>query len=630
MDKNRFFTELEGGRNTPVDYSELNKKLSETGKSSAVVTATRLEQPSALQCNSIIIIIILSCSSLASTNESYKDDFDSLSTQDHASSSGDSSNTVTHMELEAEGSALKEDATVMKETNNMQHGFTLSPIHTSSLQTTSLHDSGSNLESSLFADVRVPKEISKTEMESPSKPKLMITGLGDRHEKKLLIGRSSKSNAEERTPVTVPTSSVLPQELSSSTESSRSVISHSTSLNDGGQKKFTPLAPIPSESMAASGVIPKVDSITEEDKNVPILKPLGTGKILSKQFVVSDDSRPSELNVKAEPVLSSVRSDTPGMVHGESNSDLWRSAKLTTVPSSSSFHVNPNVGNSEAAIDSLTAVTDVPNSSVGGVDSELAELQSALARAGLPQIASTQQITRNEMSHGSTPSHKNTTTEKSDHPVEDLLYDDFNIQEIIRAITGEELASAGKEILEGRDLPTASQGTRSMKNDSPRDLKCDTKPKAVRSRTNKQKARLSSSRESLTSQTSKSNLSFRKQTASSAVHSRTNTNSNEKENSSQAVKKSKLPQRSGKPGSKKSTGRALKQTQPAPSLSPRPISSPMQHIESSPLSDLEVRSNTDLPGNQQRTRDSVKMVVMEEPVIKEVNISLIPLDIVTI
>ena len=33
-DKLKFFSELEHGRNTPLDYSQLNKELGETGKSS--------------------------------------------------------------------------------------------------------------------------------------------------------------------------------------------------------------------------------------------------------------------------------------------------------------------------------------------------------------------------------------------------------------------------------------------------------------------------------------------------------------------------------------------------------------------------------------------------------------------
>lgn len=40
-DKSKFFAELERGRNTPIDYSELNKRLSETGRSSIADTATR-------------------------------------------------------------------------------------------------------------------------------------------------------------------------------------------------------------------------------------------------------------------------------------------------------------------------------------------------------------------------------------------------------------------------------------------------------------------------------------------------------------------------------------------------------------------------------------------------------------
>jgi hypothetical protein len=37
-DKRRFFDELEQGRNTPLDYSQLNRELGETGKSSLLST----------------------------------------------------------------------------------------------------------------------------------------------------------------------------------------------------------------------------------------------------------------------------------------------------------------------------------------------------------------------------------------------------------------------------------------------------------------------------------------------------------------------------------------------------------------------------------------------------------------
>ena len=34
-DKSRFFAELEEGKSSPIDYSELNKKLTDTAKSSS-------------------------------------------------------------------------------------------------------------------------------------------------------------------------------------------------------------------------------------------------------------------------------------------------------------------------------------------------------------------------------------------------------------------------------------------------------------------------------------------------------------------------------------------------------------------------------------------------------------------
>ena len=37
-DKHRFFDELERGRDTPPDYSQLNRELGETGKSSLLST----------------------------------------------------------------------------------------------------------------------------------------------------------------------------------------------------------------------------------------------------------------------------------------------------------------------------------------------------------------------------------------------------------------------------------------------------------------------------------------------------------------------------------------------------------------------------------------------------------------
>lgn len=40
-DKKKFFAELEVGRDSPIDYSELNRKLSDTGKSSTVDLTAR-------------------------------------------------------------------------------------------------------------------------------------------------------------------------------------------------------------------------------------------------------------------------------------------------------------------------------------------------------------------------------------------------------------------------------------------------------------------------------------------------------------------------------------------------------------------------------------------------------------
>ena len=514
-------------------------------------------------------------SSSANLESEYKEDFES--------SPGSSSNTVT-----LGGSAIaKEDA---KDAGKL-HGFMLSPIHTSDVQSSSVPESPSHLEQT--SDGRPPKDSTDVDegvIEPPSKPKVVAN---ERSDGRLLKGRASKSlllnehvePAAFKTPP--PSSGILAtQEPTLSSESGKSIVSPPlASLNDGGQaKKFSPLAPISSDGGVTllTEAIHKVDSSTEK-KEACVLKPLEADSTPTR--FASDSQKPA-MKTKVEssssasaavlsPPLS--RHESAGLVHGSSNRTEGAPPKVIRMPpsSSSSPHLHQSGVDGDVA-DSLTAVTGVPDSVLSGVDdSDLAELQSALMKAGLPPISTTQQQksqssqvqprdkTVGELSH--TPTAQTVDTGEHEHPTEvSALADDFNIQELIRAITTEELATVGKEILESSPRGGASSGvlgaTRTIRAEplvrggqkrneaavgEARKGRPNLKPKSGVSR---QKPRLSDSRESLAS---KSDSSFKKQPIAARSAKPSGSGKGNGTVSIQATsKKSKLPQKS-KSGSRK-------------------------------------------------------------------------------
>lgn len=522
--------------------------------------------------------------------EIYTDYFESLSTRD-AASSGGSSSTIT------------QDSAAAK-----QHGFALSPIHASVMYASELSDSSSSMGSH-----------AKSESETP---KVATTGLSMKSDSKLLKGRASKPsllNSKQSPIVSAPASNILPQD---SVESSKSIDSSHSSFTVS-DSKFTPLAPLSDHHVVPSNIAQKVDSVTDSnrDKNTSVLKPLETDSALVKPNEGDRNKPVSGWDGQKHDVrmLSSVSSDIPLLVQSnENDTQLQPGRRLSNVLTSSLHH--------NSTVDTLTAVTDIADSSIAGAtDGQLTEVQSALVAAGLSQINTAQQKpeTPTHFQHSARsaaeglciPSHERGVAGASDDPAKDLTYESLNIQELIRAITSEEIASAGKEILEGtpmQELPPPPKVVKRTLKVKPKtvDTSADHSGfKAKQTVTSKQRTQLSSSRESLLSQGSRSDSSLRKQTA---PHSRTKTRSSGRDNSTRTAqantKRSKLPHKSDKEAVKTNIGH--KQAQKAPSLAPRPCHSPAERREESNfLSDLlGIEANT--------TR---RLIGREEPFVKEVS-----------
>lgn len=559
----------------------------------------------------------------------YKDDFEALSTGDTASSS---SNTLTR-----EGSGVEDTSPKAKAAED-PYGFALSPIHTSDLHTSSVSDS--KFHSSLFTAIKLADD---TESESPVKPKSRMGSLDKSDGVKLLKSRSSLLNIDP----SLPMNSKLTPELTESSNSSHT---------DIAQHKFTPLAPIPSDHLVASDSI-RADPIPEGVERSPqVLEPLKTMEMPPKIDLV-DSNRPVEQTVKWQdsktPNLSSMGSDDPLLVksgNGAPGSSQVGSGKLTQIPFTSSFQ---NIASAETVVDSLTVVTEVPNSSLGDMEGELTDLQSTLVRSGLPQIPITQpsppvtsqsstESIINEMSPGNSPSHETTVAEKPDHLAGDPThYSDLNIQEIIRAITGEELACITKEILESSppkkvDLSPSShvaKGARKLKSNAPTGVKLGdrTKPKRTQNSMAKQKTKLSSSRESLASQASKkSDLSFRKQTTGviarsknkrGIAHSKNETGKEKSAPSSQLTTKKPEPfQRTSQLGNKRGEHTIKTKSNQKPALQdphhPKYYYLSANQEESNPWSGIETDSNSDYFESSQRP---VKFEEMAATYAKEVS-----------
>ena len=304
---------------------------------------------------------------------------------------------------------------------------------------------------------------------------------------------------------------------------------------------------------------------------------------------------------KEHTPLSSNKSAVVVGEGGRDGSAPVASQRLTTVPAPSTLH--PHQDDNNPAADSLTVVTDVPNSTLGGeIDAEMAELQGALAKAGLPQINTWEQsygLSPRLVSH--TSAHKVEAVEQPPGPsMEELMSGDFDIQEIIRAITAEEVASATKEILEAspKKIPSGKpskpthplQGTQTVRAGPPsaapavgakkRGVYSKTKPAALPA--SKQKTQLSSSRESLAS---RSDTSVRKRSAKAGTSSGYGRSSTGPP-SVQPRQKGRIPQRikSGATVGRSSVKPAPK---PSPGLSPDVSPPSVRQDEKSLLSGSE-------------------------------------------
>lgn len=467
------------------------------------------------------------------------------------------------------GGALHEEDTKSPPDAGLQHGFALSPIHT--LLTSPKSDVGSNSgNSSLIIDTKPSEE---TEFRPPAHPRVTPGSSYTKGDTKLLKGRSSKPSlltAEQSPPISVPTSSILPQEVTSSTESS-------VTVNSSDQtQRLTPLAPILTDhAIKYSESVHKVESISGSLKNERVLKPLQAENTSSKPSAVDSSKATTsgeEMKKYDVPVLSSA--STAGVVasrSGNMESSMVRTGKLTSVPSPSTHRAN--ITSNDTAMDTLTLVTDIAASPLAGegIDSELSRAHDALLAAKpnaeqKSEVPTHLQLTarsvRDQISTESECSESGSPREggvalQSDPPEEDLAYEGLNLQELIRAITGEELASVGREILEGSPrqevsptAPVVKEARKFKRTGSAPGESSRVKRKAEQSGISKQKPHLSSSREVLASSTS-----LRKPTAASAAHSKTKVRNVGMENNtvaatSQANRRSKLPQRAAKPSSK--------------------------------------------------------------------------------
>lgn len=591
------------------------------------------------------VMLILCHSSLASE---YKDDFESLSTRD-AVSSGSSSDTITHVGSVSGDVSLKQETIRASPDADMQRGFVLSPIHDTQLSPMS--DLGSTFgNSSLFTDAKPTEPQSPSK--SPSHSKMATGSPYIKGDAKLLKGRSSKPsllNTEQ--PPAPPTGSILPQEMTSSTESSVTTSSYAEQT----QQIFASLAPISTDpSVKVSDSVHKVESITGGGlKSANVLKPLQVEKAFSKPGTGNSNRPPTSSVDKYDvPVLSSA--STEGVEAGRKESST---GKLTSVSSPSVHHLNAR--SNDTVVDTLTVVTDIADSSLGGEgDGELSRVQSALVATEQPQIKSAQHKTETSStrlqptaksidgefstaSEFSESSPRGSITEKPDLPERELNYEGLNIQELIRAITGEELASAGRDILEGSPRPEAPPEASTDKitqkfkrtGSAPGGSKVKRKPEQS-GIMSKQKSHLSSSRDSLASNSS----SLRKPTGAGAAHSRTKTRSSGKDNGTpvtgQESKRSRLPQKTtklGNIGGEQAASKALprpspainkpkklshKQTQEAHHLGPGSFPSHKEDFDH--LSGLGGMAESVLPESPQRTNNSATMATAEETLRRKV------------
>jgi hypothetical protein len=248
----------------------------------------------------------------------------------------------------------------------------------------------------------------------------------------------------------------------------------------------------------------KVESITGSLVSTSTIKPIQLDKN-------AKDSRSPEGVKRDAPVLSTV--STEGSTGGyKGNVNIATPRKLTSIPLPG-VHQQQTAASNVTMADTKTVVTGAGNSSWGGkpVETELSRVQGALAAAGgAPQVKTAQHksekspqpaaksidiefSTDSELSESSL--HEGNAPRGTDHPGTELDYEGLNIQEIIRAITGEELASVGKEILESdpvQEAPPEATATRRK----------GALVKVKRPASSQQKMHLSSSRESLVSNSS--------------------------------------------------------------------------------------------------------------------------------
>ena len=593
-------------------------------------------------------------------DEEYKDDFDSASTtpQEEAPTPSVSlaSKTIDNVDLGTDE----------------QHGFTLSPIHVSDMQTPiSTTYTRSRMEQSSLQE--------EANLGSPSKHK-MTAGMD---EGKLLEKRSSKPSllsAEE-----LPPGGHVPQELNSSTESSTMGLSPS-SLASGDEsrlKKLAPLVPL-SRDLVATTSEGVQSTFGVSGRDTYTLQSLDAEKPVIKTSISESTSTKSVSGEKGTldfvaPVLLSVKGDSPALAKNTTGTPL-RSTHITGLPPSVSDHMSlvSKSTDKKVVTDSLTAVTDIPNSSVGDIASQLADLRSpSLVSNDPPQATSPEPFSQpqtqlqasaasiaSDLPHRTSPPLRDSVaTEKLDQPETDSIYGDLDIQNIIRAITCEEMASIGKDILEtkrkqaqsppqvpkvahkgkARSTAVGPTGTKKLKpsqRDMPkkkvgiqgREEKGETRQRAwqVSSQgqrwASRQKTGLSSSKESLAS---KSDLSVpRKPTSSKPKPS--SSSSRGRDNSTivppkQPTKKSNFPQRSTKRGSSAGPvklGRPRHVDLPPPESCHQPSSPPAADspVSSPSSADLGVDFNTHLLRSPHQGKSNFERVLgmTNEPFSNEV------------
>ena len=448
----------------------------------------------------------------------------------HHPSSSTSSKTLTPTQSGSSDVPVKNQSSV-------QYGFTLSPIH-------SIANSPASNESFTRSASNESPEQTKT---SPvvSSSRLRLTNSSNNQ--KVLTAQSLEHNKP-------PIEQIADLNTSLSSGSPLSVSSSSTRTSDGGQDRFVPLAPIQSDHHAGSDKIKKVDA-----QRVDNIEPLGLEKVSSSK-VAHSTSKHDTVSIQKSASLSSMKSSTDIQKSTSSSS-----AKSSAIQNDASIHSRLNDGSllqSTSAhgddLKSLTAVTEETNNSFSGDSGEMAELQSALSAAGLPQISSTQsppplKSTRasTNLSRESSVSQGRLATEMvSSLPNENLTYRKMDLHEIIRAIAAEELATTSKEILGGKyDQDTSPFHTADLTKQLHKEKVIPTDEELKSSqKTSKttQKAKPSSAKEFQMSQTSKNSLSFRQRTPFSSA-GRPGSKSGNKD---QPNKKLQSLQQTNRPGSK--------------------------------------------------------------------------------